>query len=695
MGDRGQKGGGWAVLGLIATGLLITPVVLIGIALVGYRAHHVVPVEPAQEFRPDGPHAPRLAVRVDEQHAKTVRLENDVHPQPVVTPTTAQRADALNVSDRDAAMVVRLALDPSAIDELHVSASQLADAVATFAELVALADPEHPVDLGQLRRIRLQGDDNNAIPLAAVTRDLSRSTKLKDDTQGPRVIRVIGVPHGATGAADVDELAAELIWLDERVEATIQGTFTQEVDDDSVRLQVYQRQPLTDVEQQLVDASREQIVAALLPVDDSDAGKQLAQLDDDVEQQEAAQSPEDALRGGDVAAADPDTADDLSAAEPPESPEPVDSETDSHDAEQETSQADNPVEETGENTSESAEAADQAATSDGDVDTTNVDTSNVESAAAQASAATAANATAADASADAADVADSTTSDASTADTSAADASAGSSTAEQPADDDSANEPKTAAEADADTAAEPQAATAPSAATLDRDPELLIGAEGTEAPPSPISPATPAAAPVPPVVASIPRRESEAIEIDSPIEIDTSPERPDWVDDEDQLKNDGVYRVTVSAGPYETRVECDRALDEAIHRATSDYLTHLQPGVGNFDVLDRGYLRSRLVTNVWEERRETSVGPMRTMYARLEYSPDVRRHLEVVTRQRMVNERLAMTGVLSGALLAVLGTLFGYFKLDTMTRGYYSTRLKLLSGVVILGILAGIVSLVS
>ena len=46
-------------------------------------------------------------------------------------------------------------------------------------------------------------------------------------------------------------------------------------------------------------------------------------------------------------------------------------------------------------------------------------------------------------------------------------------------------------------------------------------------------------------------------------------------------------------------------------------------------------------------------------------------------------------GARLGLLLAFVGTIFGYLKMDTATRGYYSGRLRFGAGIVLLAIVGG------
>jgi hypothetical protein len=45
-------------------------------------------------------------------------------------------------------------------------------------------------------------------------------------------------------------------------------------------------------------------------------------------------------------------------------------------------------------------------------------------------------------------------------------------------------------------------------------------------------------------------------------------------------------------------------------------------------------------------------------------------------KRELVSERLWHTGIWSGLVLSVLGTVYSYLRLDTLTKGYYTLRLR-------------------
>ena len=70
--------------------------------------------------------------------------------------------------------------------------------------------------------------------------------------------------------------------------------------------------------------------------------------------------------------------------------------------------------------------------------------------------------------------------------------------------------------------------------------------------------------------------------------------------------------------------------------------------------------------------------------------PDSKR----IQRNAQIEHRLLEVAGGTAAVMLVLGAVFGYLKLDTLTRGYYTRRLQLAAGVVILTVAAGTVYVV-
>lgn len=168
---------------------------------------------------------------------------------------------------------------------------------------------------------------------------------------------------------------------------------------------------------------------------------------------------------------------------------------------------------------------------------------------------------------------------------------------------------------------------------------------------------------------------------------------PDWVGQPARLSPDGEYRTEVVVGPYEpTDPEIQRRLARELRTALDDYTeAHLGEGADRRTPFAAVELRDMLVRETWEEPYQSEtpgLGPMVRVHALLMFDDAARRQIEQRHRDSMVESRLAYTGTIAGLALAVLAALFGYLKLDTLTRGYYSGRLKAAAGAVILAAVA-------
>lgn len=163
------------------------------------------------------------------------------------------------------------------------------------------------------------------------------------------------------------------------------------------------------------------------------------------------------------------------------------------------------------------------------------------------------------------------------------------------------------------------------------------------------------------------------------------PGPPDWVVSPPELGlgENHIYTITGATGAlFSTPQESRQALAETLDRMIREYADFvIGPRAAN--EVDLAYLRSRAIT--WTGSK---AGPLGMQYyethAKLELGPSDHNHL-LALAQRARGQRAAVAG---GAVLLVLATMLGYFKLDTATRGYYSGRLKLAAGTVAVAVVA-------
>ena len=165
--------------------------------------------------------------------------------------------------------------------------------------------------------------------------------------------------------------------------------------------------------------------------------------------------------------------------------------------------------------------------------------------------------------------------------------------------------------------------------------------------------------------------------------------RPAWVD-EKPSRVGGDYFVTVKAGPHVSLELCLQDLPGELQRATQVYIdTLVNKGAGRRVVLPPGYVEKHIVIDEWTGPYKSVTGDYRLdnmleHYARLHFNDGARQEILRRHHEALVTERLEYSAVSAGMVLLLLGTLFGYLRLDTATKGYYSGRLKLVATATIL-----------
>lgn len=171
------------------------------------------------------------------------------------------------------------------------------------------------------------------------------------------------------------------------------------------------------------------------------------------------------------------------------------------------------------------------------------------------------------------------------------------------------------------------------------------------------------------------------------------PGRPDWVEADFTGEQQDVQRLSVSSGLYQKKHDALRALDAELSKATQEYVASYlgSKAAGKLVQVDDDYIRANLVRpgNTYSEVLEFSVGPMHQTHALLEFTPSFHQHLEQRWRTITVTGRTLRLGVIAAGVLFTLSLVFGYFRADTATRGYYTTRLQLLTATGILALVAG------
>ena len=171
------------------------------------------------------------------------------------------------------------------------------------------------------------------------------------------------------------------------------------------------------------------------------------------------------------------------------------------------------------------------------------------------------------------------------------------------------------------------------------------------------------------------------------------PGRPDWVEADFTGDQQDNARLSVSSGLYQKKHDALRALDVELSKATQEYVASYlgSKAAGTLVQVETDYIRANVMQpgNTYSEVLEFSVGPMHQTHALLEFTPSFHQHLEQRWRTITVTGRTLRLGVIAAGVLFTLSLVFGYFRADTATRGYYTTRLQLLTATGILALVAG------
>lgn len=179
-----------------------------------------------------------------------------------------------------------------------------------------------------------------------------------------------------------------------------------------------------------------------------------------------------------------------------------------------------------------------------------------------------------------------------------------------------------------------------------------------------------------------------------------SPEPPAWVTAPTGKQPDGSYHIIVKSGPFKTRIECDQELRSLVALGVDHYVELLLGRETVRRAMGDGFRGStllsaseldNLVRQSWEEHGEAAypVGEVVTVHALVAFAPQVQRRIEMRFHEQVSRARSWQAIIGSGSLLGLLATVYGYLRLDMLTRGYYTRRLRLAAAAMILAIVGG------
>jgi hypothetical protein len=155
-----------------------------------------------------------------------------------------------------------------------------------------------------------------------------------------------------------------------------------------------------------------------------------------------------------------------------------------------------------------------------------------------------------------------------------------------------------------------------------------------------------------------------------------------------------VIHISPEANPISLERRISRAIEDRVSQFVASELGRDGFDTTGFDMDNVELWRSRLITAQHEEIHDKEVSSesapvrLREVWLLLEIDPAAQQEFIGQINAAIVNRRLVQTGAVGGTVVALLASVFGFLKLDTATRGYYTGRLRFLAGAVILGIIA-------
>jgi hypothetical protein len=157
-------------------------------------------------------------------------------------------------------------------------------------------------------------------------------------------------------------------------------------------------------------------------------------------------------------------------------------------------------------------------------------------------------------------------------------------------------------------------------------------------------------------------------------------QRPEWID-QDARRIGSDYYTHASSGLFTTLEEAERALEPKARQVVADYAgLYLGEEAAGRIPIDEALVR-RLSRERYEEHRDVTVGrkthQMVQIHQQLVIDEPARHELKARWENVLRTGRLWYLGVGALLVVALIGTLFSYLKLDLMTGGSYRGRLQL------------------
>jgi len=167
-----------------------------------------------------------------------------------------------------------------------------------------------------------------------------------------------------------------------------------------------------------------------------------------------------------------------------------------------------------------------------------------------------------------------------------------------------------------------------------------------------------------------------AVDEATPADTGTPATAPDWLGIAPRQVGD-VYEMAVKTDPRATREECESELPGLIGAAVEEYArTKLGRPAPIARAVELPWSDAcKLVKEKWDEPVTTSFGEWTELHVRLEFDATAKGLIEQECDQAVVLGRLGYVGMALAAVLALLGVLYAWLKIDLATAGRHRARL--------------------
>ena len=175
-----------------------------------------------------------------------------------------------------------------------------------------------------------------------------------------------------------------------------------------------------------------------------------------------------------------------------------------------------------------------------------------------------------------------------------------------------------------------------------------------------------------------------------PIASSSNEQRPEWLDKPAEFSPDGTYTVVVRTNPYLRMQDARREIESKMRQEAREFvemITRRRMSSRSHSRLPWDYISSKAkVADYQEITHSTGAGAnMFVVHTQLKFTPKLQGEIEWIVEQSQVSQRTGFLVMIAGLVLALIGVVYAYLRLDTATKGYYTWRLRFLAVMIAAG----------